>query len=155
MYGGMANAALEAFVLKGRAPWTLRHSTPDHAATEAASAHSPIAYAAPDDEITFDLPTSLYRSGTNHDHDQVTHLKLRDAAVPTEVNLPEFDGPEQRYCPAGVYEYVPCEKKEGEQKLQINAQNCLHCKACDIKDPTQNICWTVPEGGGGPAYTLM
>jgi len=106
MYGGMANAALEAFVLKGRAPWTLRHSTPDHAATEAASAHSPIAYAAPDDEITFDLPTSLYRSGTNHDHDQVAHLKLRDAAVPTEVNLPEFDGPEQRYCPAGVYEYV-------------------------------------------------
>mmetsp|Transcript_9662 Transcript_9662/g.24132 ORF Transcript_9662/g.24132 Transcript_9662/m.24132 type:complete len:107 (+) Transcript_9662:538-858(+) len=102
----MANAALEAFVLKVRAPWTLRHSTPDHAATEAASAHSPIAYAAPDDEITFDLPTSLYRSGTNHDHDQVAHLKLRDAAVPTEVNLPEFDGPEQRYCPAGVYEYV-------------------------------------------------
>lgn len=118
--------------------------------------HERIEYPAPDGEITFDLPTSLYRSGTNHDHDQPAHLKLISEERVYERTLPEYDGPEQRYCPAGVYEYVEAEEGEGSgRRLQINAQNCLHCKACDIKDPTGNICWTVPEGGGGPGYTLM
>ena len=150
----MAHAAMDAFIFRGKAPWTFRHSKADNESIGRAEDYSPIEYPSPDGEITFDLPTSLYRSGTNHDHDQVVHLKLRDAEVPSGVNLALYDGPEQRYCPAGVYEYVEDEKTD-ERKLQINAQNCLHCKACDIKDPTQNICWTVPEGGGGPSYTLM
>ena len=154
LYPGMAHAAIDAFIFRGKAPWTFRHSKADNESIGRAEDYSPIEYPSPDGEITFDLPTSLYRSGTNHDHDQVVHLKLRDAEVPSGVNLALYDGPEQRYCPAGVYEYVEDEKTD-ERKLQINAQNCLHCKACDIKDPTQNICWTVPEGGGGPSYTLM
>ena len=166
LYAGMAHAALDAFLLKGRAPYTLRHHKRDHECLDRATNHVPITYPSPDGKVTFDIPTSLYRSGTNHDHDQPAHLKLRDDAVPLRVNLALYAGPEQRYCPAGVYEYVEAEEaeeaaagggeeKEGQRRLQINAQNCLHCKACDIKDPTQNICWTVPEGGGGPAYTLM
>lgn len=149
----MLYSALEGFVLKGRVPYTLQHHTPDHLATKPAAQCTPIDYPKPDGKITFELLTNLTLSGTNHDHDQPAHLTLLDAAVPTRVNLPKFDGPEGRFCPARVYEYVDAEG--GGQRLQINAQNCLHCKACDIKDPTQNINWTVPEGGGGPAYTLM
>ncbi|PHU22340.1 Electron transfer flavoprotein-ubiquinone oxidoreductase, mitochondrial [Capsicum chinense] len=114
---------------------------------------SPIEYPKPDDAVSFDIPTSLYRSNTNHDHNQPSHLHLRDPTIPENVNLPKYAGSEARYCPARVYEYIPDET--GDLKLQINAQNCLHCKACSIKDPTQNIEWTVPEGGGGPGYTIM
>lgn len=150
---GLAFSALERYFFRGNLPLTLKHGKPDHEATEIASLHAPIGYPKPDGVLSFDVPTSLYRSNTNHEHDQPVHLRLRDPNVPHLVNLPKFAGPESQYCPARVYEYVPDEKLG--QKLQINAQNCLHCKACDIKDPKQNIEWTVPEGGGGPGYTIM
>ncbi|KAG8369484.1 hypothetical protein BUALT_Bualt14G0018500 [Buddleja alternifolia] len=150
---GLALSALEYYIMKGRSLWTLKHGKPDHKATHEAKLWRPIDYPKPDGVISFDMPTSLYRSNTNHDHDQPAHLRLRDPKVPELVNLPVYAGPESRYCPARVYEYIADEK--GELKLQINAQNCLHCKACDIKDPKQNIRWTVPEGGGGPGYTVM
>ncbi|XP_020094638.1 electron transfer flavoprotein-ubiquinone oxidoreductase, mitochondrial isoform X2 [Ananas comosus] len=150
---GLALSALEHYIFKGRLPLTLKHGKPDHQATNIADLHTPIQYPKPDGQISFDVPTSLYRSNTNHEHDQPPHLRLRDPTIPERVNLPLYAGPESRYCPARVYEYVPDEK--GDLKLQINAQNCLHCKACDIKDPKQNIEWTVPEGGGGPGYTIM
>ncbi|XAR57607.1 Electron-transferring-flavoprotein dehydrogenase [Bertholletia excelsa] len=153
LFPGLAISALEHYILKGGSPITLKHSKPDHEATEEAHLHSPIQYTKPDGIVSFDVPTSLYRSNTNHEHDQPAHLQLRDPKIPELVNLPKYAGPELRYCPARVYEYVPGDK--GKLKLQINAQNCLHCKACDIKDPKQNIEWTVPEGGGGPGYTIM
>ncbi|KAL6781650.1 FUO1 [Auxenochlorella protothecoides x Auxenochlorella symbiontica] len=152
IWGGLLGSALEAYVLRGKAPWTLRHRRPDHEALAPAAQAAPREYPKPDGSLTFDLNTSLFRSGTNHEHDQPPHLRLRNAKLPEAINLPRYGGPEARYCPAGVYEYVPSE--HGGQKLQINAQNCLHCKACDIKDPTQNIQWMVPEGGGGPNYTI-
>lgn len=150
---GMTHAALDHYLLRGKIPFTLRHGPSDHKCTEPASKHRPISYAKPDGVISFDLLTSLYRSSTNHEHDQPPHLRLRDPQIPESVNLPKYAGPESRYCPARVYEYVTDENDK--MKLNINAQNCLHCKACDIKDPTQNIQWTVPEGGGGPGYTVM
>ncbi|KAL8139661.1 hypothetical protein V2J09_005682 [Rumex salicifolius] len=150
---GLAYSAVEHYILRGRAPWTLKHGKPDHESTNVAELHSPIQYPKPDGIISFDVPTSLYRSNTNHDHDQPSHLRLKDPKIPENVNLPVYAGPESRYCPARVYEYVP--DGAGQMKLQINAQNCLHCKACDIKDPKQNIEWTVPEGGGGPGYSVM
>ncbi|EEF32890.1 electron transfer flavoprotein-ubiquinone oxidoreductase, putative [Ricinus communis] len=150
---GMAICALEHYILKGKSPFTLKHGKPDHEATEIAQIHSPVEYPKPDGVLSFDVPTSLHRSNTNHEHDQPAHLYLRNHKIPELVNLPEYDGPESRYCPARVYEYVSDER--GQLKLHINAQNCLHCKACDIKDPKQNIEWTVPEGGGGPGYTIM
>lgn len=150
---GMAISALERYILKGRSPFTLKHGKPDHEATNAARLHSPIEYPKPDGVFSFDVPTSLHRSNTNHDHDQPAHLRLKDPKIPETLNLPEYAGPESRYCPARVYEYVSDENSQ--LKLQINAQNCLHCKACDIKDPKQNIEWTVPEGGGGPGYSVM
>ncbi|XP_031380301.1 electron transfer flavoprotein-ubiquinone oxidoreductase, mitochondrial isoform X2 [Punica granatum] len=150
---GLGVSAFEHYVFKGRLPFTLKHGKPDHEATDVAKRHPPIEYPRPDGTLSFDVPTSLHRSNTNHDHDQPPHLRLRDPTVPERVNLPEYAGPESRYCPARVYEYVPDE--EGKLKLHINAQNCLHCKACDIKDPKQNIEWTVPEGGGGPGYSIM
>ncbi|XP_043706976.1 electron transfer flavoprotein-ubiquinone oxidoreductase, mitochondrial isoform X3 [Telopea speciosissima] len=150
---GVVFSAIEHYILRGRSPLTLKHGKPDHEATDAARLHTPIQYSKPDGLVSFDVPTSLYRSNTNHEHDQPAHLHLKNPRIPELVNLSEFAGPESRYCPARVYEYVSDEK--GQQKLQINAQNCLHCKACDIKDPTQNIEWTVPEGGGGPGYSLM
>ncbi|KAL0456269.1 UNVERIFIED_CONTAM: Electron transfer flavoprotein-ubiquinone oxidoreductase, mitochondrial [Sesamum latifolium] len=153
LFPGLALSALEHYIMKGRSPWTLKHGKPDHEATAEAELFRPIDYPKPDGVISFDVPTSLYRSNTNHDHDQPAHLRLRDPKIPELVNLPVYAGPESRYCPARVYEYVADES--GHLKLQINAQNCLHCKACDIKDPKQNIKWTVPEGGGGPAYTIM
>ncbi|CAI9089752.1 OLC1v1024384C1 [Oldenlandia corymbosa var. corymbosa] len=153
LFPGLALSALEHYIMKGRSPWTFKHGEPDHMATKEAQVSSQIEYPKPDGVLSFDVPTSLYRSNTNHDHDQPAHLRLKDPQVPEQVNLPNYAGPETRYCPARVYEYVPDDK--GQLKLLINAQNCLHCKACDIKDPTQNIEWTVPEGGGGPAYTVM
>ncbi|KAL7176851.1 hypothetical protein ACSBR2_030232 [Camellia fascicularis] len=153
LFPGLALSALEHYILKGRFPLTLKHGKPDHKATDEARLHSPIQYPKLDGVVSFDVPTSLYRSNTNHEHDQPAHLQLRDPNIPEIVNLPKYAGPESRYCPARVYEYVADNK--GQLKLQINAQNCLHCKACDIKDPKQNIEWTVPEGGGGPGYSIM
>ncbi|HDS1037687.1 TPA: electron transfer flavoprotein-ubiquinone oxidoreductase [Stenotrophomonas maltophilia] len=133
-------------------PWTLRHSTPDHACLEPASRHTRIAYPKPDGVLTFDRLSSVFLSSTNHDENQPSHLTLKDASIPVKVNLAEYAGPEARYCPAGVYEFVG----EGDSaRLQINAQNCVHCKTCDIKDPTQNIVWVTPQGGGGPNYSGM
>ncbi|KAL6532152.1 hypothetical protein OROGR_014122 [Orobanche gracilis] len=153
LFPGLALSCLEHYIMKGRSPWTLKHGKPDYMATDEAQVWKPIDYQKPDGVVSFDIPTSLYRSNTNHDHDQPAHLRLTDPEIPGLVNLPLYAGPESRYCPARVYEYIVDEK--GDSKLQISAQNCLHCKACDIKDPKQNIKWTVPEGGGGPGYTIM
>ena len=153
LWGGMLNAGLDTYLLRGKAPWTLHHH-PDHASLKKASACQPIDYPKPDGEVSFDRLSSVYLSSTNHEENQPVHLTLRDASVPISVNLADYDAPEQRYCPAGVYEIVR-EDDGGNPRLQINAQNCVHCKTCDIKDPTQNIVWTVPEGGGGPNYPNM
>ncbi|MDV3513798.1 electron transfer flavoprotein-ubiquinone oxidoreductase [Stenotrophomonas sp. C1657] len=133
-------------------PWTLRHSIPDHACLEPASRHTRIAYPKPDGVLTFDRLSSVFLSSTNHDENQPSHLALKDASIPVKVNLAEYAGPEARYCPAGVYEFVG---DGNDARLQINAQNCVHCKTCDIKDPTQNIVWVTPQGGGGPNYSGM
>ena len=138
--------------LKIGLPFAMKHHT-DAAATRRADLFRPIAYPKPDGVISFDRLTSVSYSFTNHEEDQPCHLLLKDPGVPTRINLPVYAGPEARYCPAGVYEYVGID--EGEPRLQINAQNCVHCKTCDIKDPTQNINWVVPEGGGGPNYPNM
>ena len=132
-------------------PWTFKHK-PDHKATRPKDGYQPIAYPKPDGALTFDRLSSVFISNTNHEEDQPVHLTLKDAGVPTEINLPVYAGPERLYCPAGVYEFV---EEGGNPKLQINAQNCVHCKTCDIKDPTQNINWVTPEGGGGPNYPNM
>jgi electron-transferring-flavoprotein dehydrogenase len=133
-------------------PWTLK-LRPDHAAIRRKDQSAPIEYPKPDGVLTFDRLSSVFVSNTNHEEDQPVHLTLKDADIPTAINLPVYAGPEQRYCPAGVYEFVDGES--GEPRLQINAQNCVHCKTCDIKDPTQNINWVTPEGGGGPNYPNM
>jgi electron-transferring-flavoprotein dehydrogenase len=149
LYGGLINAALETYVLRGKAPWTMKnHNDYDHLKTAAAS--KPIAYPKPDGKLTFDRLSSVFISNTNHEENQPAHLTLRDPAKAITVNWNEYRSPETRYCPAGVYEIVGAET--GTPQLQINAQNCVHCKTCDIKDPTQNINWVVPEGAGGPNY---
>jgi electron-transferring-flavoprotein dehydrogenase len=134
-------------------PWTIHRTTPDHSRMHAAAQAERITYPKPDGKISFDRLSSVFISNTNHEENQPAHLTLRDAAIPTAINLPRYAGPESRYCPAGVYEFVADGK--GAQRLQINAQNCVHCKTCDIKDPTQNIVWVTPEGGGGPNYAGM
>jgi len=144
---------IDQIVFGGKAPWTLRHKTPDHAKLKLASDCPKIDYPKPDGVITFDRLSSVFLSSTNHEEDQPCHLQLKDAAVPINVNLAQYDAPEQRFCPAGVYEILGHE--EGQPRLQINAQNCVHCKTCDIKDPTQNINWVVPQGGEGPTYPNM
>jgi electron-transferring-flavoprotein dehydrogenase len=144
---------LDQVLLRGKAPWTLRHSTPDHACLRPASEFTPINYPKPDGKLTFDRLSSVFISNTNHAEDQPIHLTLKDAGVPVNINLAKYAGPESRYCPAGVYEFVKTD--EGADRLQINAQNCVHCKTCDIKDPSQNIVWVTPEGGGGPNYPSM
>lgn len=149
---GLLNAAFETYITRGRSPWTLTHGKPDHNKLHEAQLYSPIKYPSPDGQITFDVLTSLSLSGTNHSHDERCHLLVSDRAQMTALNYYKYAAPESRYCPAKVYEYHDGE--DGNIKLQINAQNCLHCKACDIKDPGQNILWTVPEGGGGPKYTM-
>ncbi|GAB1386448.1 electron transfer flavoprotein-ubiquinone oxidoreductase [Melaminivora sp.] len=147
---------IEQFALKGHIPWTLHRDQPDHASLKPAAQCQPIIYPKPDGKLTFDRLSSVFLSSTNHAENQPAHLTLKDASVPVQVNLATYAGPESRYCPAGVYEFVPDEAKGGNaQRLQINAQNCVHCKTCDIKDPTQNIVWVTPEGGGGPNYTGM
>ncbi|HEU4616628.1 MAG TPA: electron transfer flavoprotein-ubiquinone oxidoreductase [Gammaproteobacteria bacterium] len=151
--GGAALAFVEHNLLGGRSPLTLRHPEPDYATLVPAERAAPIRYPAPDGRLSFDRPSSVYLSGTAHEEDQPCHLVLADPAVPIERNLPLYDEPAQRYCPAGVYEVV--RGADGEPRFQINAANCVHCKACDIKDPAQNITWTPPEGGGGPNYPAM
>ncbi len=151
IWGGLIYAALDTYILRGRAPWTLGHHK-DHEALKKANRCRRIDYPKPDGEVSFDKLTSVFISNTNHEENQPDHLTLKDPGVPVDVNLAHYDGPEERFCPAGVYEFV---EEDGEKRLQINAQNCVHCKTCDIKDPTQNIVWVVPEGGGGPKYPNM
>jgi electron-transferring-flavoprotein dehydrogenase len=144
---------IDQIIFRGKAPWTLHHSQPDHAKLKPAADCPKIDYPKPDGVITFDRLSSVFLSSTNHEEDQPCHLQLKDAAVPISVNLAQYDAPEQRFCPAGVYEILG--REEGQPRLQINAQNCVHCKTCDIKDPTQNINWVVPQGGEGPTYPNM
>jgi electron-transferring-flavoprotein dehydrogenase len=155
MVGGTLYGGLDMWLhcLGVKLPWTFSHGKPDHAYLKPAAEMPKIQYPKPDGKVSFDKLSSVFISNTNHAEDQPCHLRLKDESVPIRVNLAQFDAPEQRYCPAGVYEIV----REGEAapRLQINSQNCLHCKTCDIKDPTQNIVWTTPEGGGGPNYPNM
>ncbi len=144
---------IEQFVLKGNIPWTLHRGKPDHAWLLPAAECQPIVYPKPDGKLTFDRLSSVFISNTNHEEQQPAHLTLKDASVPVAINLARYAGPEARYCPAGVYEFV--KNVDNTDRLQINAQNCVHCKTCDIKDPTQNIVWVTPEGGGGPNYAAM
>ncbi|MCH9670699.1 MAG: electron transfer flavoprotein-ubiquinone oxidoreductase [Gammaproteobacteria bacterium] len=152
LIGGTLYAGIDQLLFRGKAPWTFSHHTTDHGALKKASECQPINYPKPDGVISFDKLSSVFISNTNHEENQPVHLTLKDDSIPVGVNLSQYAGPEQRFCPAGVYEFV----EEGEEtRLQINAQNCVHCKTCDIKDPTQNINWVVPEGGGGPNYPNM
>jgi electron-transferring-flavoprotein dehydrogenase len=151
LFGGIAYSALDTYLFRGKAPWTMHHHA-DHLRLKKASECERISYPKPDGKITFDKLSSVFISNTNHEENQPPHLKLYDPKVPIETNLALYDAPEQRYCPASVYEIV---HEDGKPRLQINAQNCVHCKTCDIKDPTQNINWVVPEGGGGPNYPNM
>ncbi len=144
---------IEQFALRGNIPWTLHRNKPDHAYLKPAAECKPIVYPKPDGKLTFDRLSSVFLSNTNHEEQQPAHLTLKDASVPVNVNLAKFAGPEARYCPAGVYEFV--KNDDQSDRLQINAQNCVHCKTCDIKDPSQNIVWVTPEGGGGPTYVSM
>ena len=149
-WGGMAYAGIDTYLLRGKAPWTFHHKYQDHETLMEADAAPRINYPKPDGVLTFDRNSSVFISNTNHEENQPAHLTLKDADVPVATNLKRFGGPEARFCPAGVYEFIGVE--EGQPRLQINAQNCVHCKTCDIKDPTQNINWVTPEGGGGPNY---
>ncbi len=151
-FWGAAFAFIDQNIFFGKLPFTWRNTEPDHESLIKASDAKAIDYPKPDGKLTFDLLSSVFLSSTNHEEDQPSHLHLKDESVPISFNLPEFDEPAQRYCPAGVYEIV---EEGGEKRFQINAQNCVHCKTCDIKDPTQNIVWEVPEGGGGPNYSNM
>ena len=153
LYTGTLMFGIDQVVFRGNAPWTLHHHHADHEMLKKAADSKPVHYPKPDGVLTFDRLSSVFISNTNHEEDQPAHLTLKNAAVPVNTNLAQYDGPESRYCPAGVYEFV--DNHAGGQKLQINAQNCVHCKTCDIKDPTQNIVWVVPEGGGGPNYPNM
>jgi len=152
LYLGTLLVGIDQVVFRGKAPWTLHHQHADHECLRPAAAFEPIAYPKPDNVLTFDRLSSVFISNTNHNEHQPAHLTLTDSSVPVSVNLTTYAGPEQRYCPAGVYEYV---EESVQPRLQINAQNCVHCKTCDIKDPTQNIVWVTPEGGGGPNYANM
>jgi electron-transferring-flavoprotein dehydrogenase len=151
LWAALGYSALDSFVFRGKAPWTLRHR-PDHTMLKPAAQCTPIEYPKPDGVLTFDRLSSVFLSNTNHEENQPCHLTLKDPGIPVELNLAVYAGPEQRYCPAGVYEFVT---ESDTQSLRINAQNCVHCKTCDIKDPSQNINWVTPEGGGGPNYPNM
>ena len=153
LWPALVYSAIDSYLLRGRAPWTFHHE-PDHKSLNKSHDCMPINYPNPDGEISFDRLSSVYLSNTNHEENQPAHLKLRDTNVPIALNLPNYEAPEQRFCPAGVYEILR-EDDGSNPRLQINAQNCVHCKTCDIKDPTQNINWETPEGGGGPNYPNM
>ncbi|ABP34042.1 electron transfer flavoprotein-ubiquinone oxidoreductase [Polynucleobacter asymbioticus] len=152
LYVGTLMVGLEQKLLGGNMPWTVHLKHADHECLEPAAQHQPIEYPKPDGKLTFDRLSSVFISNTNHAENQPIHLTLKNDAVPVDINLAKYAGPEQRYCPAGVYEYV---ETDGKPRLQINSQNCVHCKTCDIKDPTQNIVWVTPEGSGGPNYASM
>ncbi|HTK97385.1 MAG TPA: electron transfer flavoprotein-ubiquinone oxidoreductase, partial [Pseudomonadales bacterium] len=149
---GSAFTWIDQTFMRGHAPFTLSDPTPDHATLTKASEARPIDYPKPDNVLSFDKLSSVFLSNTNHEEDQPCHLVLKDPTIPIAKNLPEYDEPAQRYCPAGVYEVV---EEGGKPRFQINAQNCVHCKTCDIKDPAQNINWVVPDGTGGPNYPNM
>ena len=153
LYSGTLMVGVEQTLLGGKFPWTLHHGHADHEGLRPASECEPIDYPKPDGKLTFDRLSSVFISNTNHEENQPCHLVLKDATVPVGLNLAKYAGPESRYCPAGVYEFV--KNSDGSDRLQINAQNCVHCKTCDIKDPTQNIVWVTPQGGGGPNYPNM
>ena len=148
-YGGVLYSAIDTFLFRGKAPWTLHHPHADHETLVNKNAAKPIAYPRPDGKLTFDRLSSVFISNTNHAENQPSHLQLLDPAKAIDINFNQYDSPETRYCPAGVYEI---EEVSGKPQLRINAQNCVHCKTCDIKDPAQNINWVTPEGGGGPTY---
>ncbi|MDB5420920.1 MAG: electron transfer flavoprotein-ubiquinone oxidoreductase, partial [Brevundimonas sp.] len=151
---GVAEMWLSSFGLN--MPWTMKHEKTDAASTEPASKHKPRVYPKPDGKLSFDKLSSVFISNTNHAEEQPAHLKLLDPTVPIRVNLPKYGEPARLYCPAGVYEVVYADEvAKTDPKFVINAQNCVHCKTCDIKDPSQNIVWTTPEGGGGPNYPNM
>jgi len=150
---GSAYSFIDINIFNGKLPWTLKDPVADHEQLRPAKDSKKIDYPKPDNKLTFDRLSSVFLSGTNHEENQPAHLTLKDAEVPIKYNLPMYDEPAQRYCPAGVYEVI--ENADGEKVFQINAQNCVHCKTCDIKDPTQNIEWVTPEGGGGPTYPNM
>ncbi len=150
---GTLMTGIEQFVLKGHIPWTIHKKSPDHLSLKAAKDCPPIEYPKPDGVLSFDKLSSVFISNTNHEENQPAHLTLKDESIPLRINWAQFAGPEARFCPAGVYEYV--QDTSSGHRLQINAQNCVHCKTCDIKDPSQNIVWVAPEGGGGPVYSSM
>ena len=150
LYGGLTYSALDTYLLRGRAPWTLHHPHRDNETLLDAQAAPRIDYPRPDGVLTFDRLSSVFISNTNHEENQPGHLHLADPKIAITLNWQRYRSPEARYCPAGVYEIVGAD--EGNPQLQINAQNCVHCKTCDIKDPVQNIDWVTPEGGGGPNY---
>jgi len=152
LWTGTLLFGIDQVLFRGRAPWTLTHAHADHEILDPKASHQPIEYPKPDGVLTFDRLSSVFVSNTNHEEDQPSHLRIKDPRIPVEVNLAVYGGPETRYCPAGVYEFVT---EGGAPRLQVNAQNCVHCKTCDIKDPRQNIQWVVPEGGGGPNYPNM
>jgi electron-transferring-flavoprotein dehydrogenase len=154
LLGGTLYGGFDQIVGRGLLPWTLRHKHADNETLKASTKAKPIAYPKPDGNLTFDRLTNLSFANVAHEEDQPCHLTLEDPAAPISVNLADFDAPEQRYCPAGVYEILS-DTNGSNPRLQINAQNCVHCKTCDIKDPTQNITWVAPEGGGGPNYSGM
>ena len=149
---GMLYTGIDQILFRGKTPWTLHHSEPDHLSLKKKTECKPIDYPKPDGVISFDKLSSVYLSNTTHEEDQPCHLQLKDPSIPISTNLPIYDEPAQRYCPAGVYEIV---EDNGAHKFVINAQNCVHCKTCDIKDPSQNIKWVTPEGTGGPNYPNM
>ena len=153
LYSGTLMVGVEQTLLGGKFPWTLHHHHADHESLRPASEYTPIDYPKPDGKLTFDRLSSVFISNTNHEENQPCHLTLKDATIPVGLNLAKYAGPESRYCPAGVYEFV--KNGDGTDRLQINAQNCVHCKTCDIKDPTQNIVWVAPQGGDGPNYPNM
>ena len=153
LFMGAAAAWVDQYIFRGRLPFTLKDPTPDHARLKLASKSKKPDYPKPDGVLSFDKLSSVFLTATNHEEDQPCHLQLRDPDIPINTNLPLFDEPAQRYCPAGVYEVM--EEEDGSKRFQINAQNCIHCKTCDIKDPSQNINWVVPEGNGGPNYGNM
>ncbi|KAI9698614.1 MAG: hypothetical protein M1820_007413 [Bogoriella megaspora] len=154
LYGGILYSGIEAYVLRGMEPWTFKHGAPDHAATKAADRYRKIEYPKPDGKISFDILTSVNRTGTNHEEDQPVHLQVKDWDKHANMDYPTYQGIENRFCPAAVYEYVEDEGKDLGVRFQINAQNCVHCKTCDIKDPNQDINWATPQGGEGPKYVL-
>ena len=150
---GSAYAFIDINIFNGKLPWTLSDPKPDYAQLKPAADCPKIAYPKPDGKLSFDKLSSVFLSNTNHEEDQPCHLQLKDKDIPLQINLAQFDEPAQRYCPAGVYEII--DNADGSKRFQINAQNCVHCKTCDIKDPAQNITWVAPEGTGGPNYPNM